>query len=78
MKSTTIWVSEYVKKKLDKIKERNGHKSYDSVLRYLLERAGESDFIAHTGDRPILKEGDFIKIGDKCYKVVEVKKICSE
>jgi len=41
MKSTTIWVSEYVKKRLDEIKERNGHKSYDSVLRYLLERAGE-------------------------------------
>ena len=76
MKSTTIWISEYVKKKLDKIKERNGHKSYDSVLRYLLERAGESDFIA--SDRPILKEGDFIKIGDKYYKVVEVKKTCSE
>jgi len=33
MKSTTIWVSEYVKKRLDEIKERNGHKSYDSVLR---------------------------------------------
>jgi len=33
----TIEVSEYVKKKLDEIKEREQHKSYDSVIRVLLE-----------------------------------------
>ena len=39
--TTTIQVSEYVKSKLDKIKKRNGHTSYDSVLRYLLNKGGE-------------------------------------
>jgi len=39
--NTTIWVSQYVKEKLEKIKERDKHKSYDSVLRYLLLKAGE-------------------------------------
>ena len=38
---TTIQVSDYVKERLDKIKKRNGHTSYDSVLRYLLTRSGE-------------------------------------
>ena len=39
---TTVGLSDYVKKKLDKIKERNGHTSQDSVIRYLLDKAGES------------------------------------
>jgi hypothetical protein len=38
---TTIQVSDYVKKELDKIKKRNGHSTYDSVVRYLLMKAGE-------------------------------------
>jgi len=33
---STLAVSEYVKNKLDQIKLRNGHTSYDSVLRTLL------------------------------------------
>jgi len=32
----TIGISEYVKGKLDDLKRRYGHTSYDSVLRYLL------------------------------------------
>jgi len=42
MDTTTIQVSNYVKKKLDNIKNRNGHSSQDSVLRYLINKAGES------------------------------------
>ena len=38
---TTIWVSRQVKDKLEEIKRRNGHSSFDSVIRYLLMRAGE-------------------------------------
>ena len=34
--------SDYVREKLDKIKKRNGHTSYDSVIRYLLSKAGEA------------------------------------
>lgn len=34
-------VSDYVKEKLDKIKNRNTHTTYDSVIRYLLAKAGE-------------------------------------
>lgn len=37
--TTTIQVSQFVKEKLDRIKERNGHTSMDSVLRYLLNEA---------------------------------------
>jgi len=36
METTTIQISKHVKKKLDELKKRNGHTSYDSVLRYLL------------------------------------------
>ena len=43
---TTIKVSEQVKAALDRIKERNGHTSYDSVIRYLLWRAGEVEEVA--------------------------------
>ena len=43
---TTIKVSEQVKAALDRIKERNGHTSYDSVIRYLLWRAGEGEEVA--------------------------------
>lgn len=39
---TTIQVSEYVKKILDGIKTRNGHTSQDSVVRYLINKAGEN------------------------------------
>lgn len=36
MDKTTIQVSKYVKKKLDEIKERNGHSSMDSTIRSLI------------------------------------------
>jgi len=39
--SRVIRISEHVYKKLKEIKERNGHTSLDSVIRYLLMRAGE-------------------------------------
>lgn len=35
---TSISISKYAKKKLDEIKERNGHTSMDSVIRTLLLR----------------------------------------
>ena len=38
----TVGVSNHVKEKLDNIKKRNGHTSLDSVMRYLLNKAGES------------------------------------
>ena len=41
MKSTTIWVSKQVKERLERIKKRNGHKTFDGVIRYLLMKAGE-------------------------------------
>ena len=41
MKLKLVGVSEQVKKVLDEIKKRNGHTSYDSVIRYLLMKAGE-------------------------------------
>ena len=34
-----IRISKQVKKKLETIKERNGHSSMDSVLRYLINKA---------------------------------------
>jgi predicted glycosyltransferase len=34
-------LSDYIMQKLETIKERDGHKSLDSVLRYLLSKAGE-------------------------------------
>jgi len=74
MNMPLIRVSEQVKEKLEEIKKGDGHTSVDSVLRYLLERAGESDFIACIGNYPILKEGDYFKIGDEYYKVVKVEK----
>jgi len=40
---TTVQVSDYVKHLLDGIKKRNGHSSFDSVIRHLLEKAGETD-----------------------------------
>lgn len=39
----TIKVSDQVKKKLDDIKERNGHTSMDSVVRYLLTKSKEME-----------------------------------
>ena len=45
-RSVSIKVSEQVKAALDRIKERNGHTSYDSVIRYLLWRAGEVEEVA--------------------------------
>jgi len=39
--TTTVQVSEYVKKILDGIKMRNGHTSMDSVIRHLINKAGE-------------------------------------
>jgi|YelNatPaOPRAMG01_1025707.scaffolds.fasta_scaffold614552_1 predicted CopG family antitoxin len=33
-----IKVSEYVYFKLNELKERDGHKSFDSVIRYLIDR----------------------------------------
>jgi len=36
-----IKVSEQVKAKLEAIRNRNGHKSMDSVIRYLLMKVGE-------------------------------------
>ena len=41
MGGTTIWVSKQIKGVLDEIKKRNGHTTYDSVIRYLLMKAGE-------------------------------------
>jgi len=38
---TTILVSLKTKRMLDRIKERNGHTSLDSVIKYLLMKAGE-------------------------------------
>lgn len=38
---TTIQLSRYVQKRLEDIKNRNGHTSYDSVIRYLLNKTGE-------------------------------------
>jgi len=38
---SALRVSEYVKEKLDKIKKRDKHTTYDSVVRYLLLKAGE-------------------------------------
>ena len=35
-KSTTIWVTNHVKKQIDDIKDRNGHQTYDSLLRHLI------------------------------------------
>jgi len=40
-----IGVSEYVKDRLESIKKRNGHTSFDSVIRYLLTRSGEDSII---------------------------------
>jgi len=34
--NTTIWISKKVKQQLDDIKERNAHKTYDSLIRYFL------------------------------------------
>ena len=34
--STTIWVTKHVKGQIDAIKERNGHQTYDSIMRYFL------------------------------------------
>lgn len=34
--NTTIWLTKHVKGQIDSIKERNGHKTYDSLLRHLL------------------------------------------
>jgi len=39
----TIGLSDQVKERLIEIKERDGHTSFDSVLRYLLRRAGENE-----------------------------------
>jgi len=39
MNDTTIHLSNYVKKKLEKIKEEEEHKSFDSVIRTLLKEA---------------------------------------
>jgi hypothetical protein len=36
-----IRITQKVQEKLDEIKKRNGHQSYDSVIRYLLEKSGE-------------------------------------
>jgi predicted CopG family antitoxin len=41
MNGKTIKVSQQVYDKLESIKQRNGHTSVDSVLRYLLMKAGE-------------------------------------
>jgi predicted CopG family antitoxin len=41
MNGKTIKVSQQVYEKLKSIKQRNGHTSVDSVLRYLLTKAGE-------------------------------------
>jgi len=41
MSEIFIRVSDYVKENLERIKERDKHKSYDSVIRYLLLRSGE-------------------------------------
>ena len=41
MDDKQIRVSDYVHSKLKAIKERDNHKSYDSVIRYLLMKAGE-------------------------------------
>ena len=34
--STTIWVTNHVKGQIDAIKKRNGHQTYDSLMRYFL------------------------------------------
>ena len=34
--NTTIWISKKVKRQLEEVKKRNGHKTYDSLLRHLL------------------------------------------
>jgi len=34
----TVSVSEFVKRELDELKEDEGHRSYDSVIRLLIER----------------------------------------
>jgi len=39
--SRVIRVSDYVYERLMEIKNRNGHTSLDSVIRYLLMKAGE-------------------------------------
>ena len=35
-KGTTIWVSKYVKDRLDSLKIRNGHTSMDSLMRAMI------------------------------------------
>lgn len=37
-----IIVSDFVKQKLEAIKERDQHKSIDSIIRFLLHKAGEA------------------------------------
>lgn len=39
---TTIQVSDHVKAQLDEIKERNGHTSMDSVVRFLISEGARS------------------------------------
>jgi len=41
MDDRQIRVSDYVYGRLEAIKKRDSHKSYDSVIRYLLMKAGE-------------------------------------
>jgi len=43
MEGTTVKVSNQVKKVLDNIKNRNGHSSMDSVIRYVLIKAKEME-----------------------------------
>lgn len=43
MEGTTVKVSNQVKKVLDDIKDRNGHSSMDSVIRYVLIKAKEME-----------------------------------
>ena len=41
MDDRMVRVSDYVYERLEIIKRRDGHKSFDSVIRYLLMKAGE-------------------------------------
>jgi len=51
--STAITISKYVKEKLDKIKEKENHKSYDSVVRRLLS---QREFLYHKETVKALEE----------------------
>ncbi|MHA1263499.1 MAG: hypothetical protein ACTSSA_15735, partial [Candidatus Freyarchaeota archaeon] len=42
---TTIWLSIKVKEELDKIKDRNGHSNYDSVLRFLINNSKDYELL---------------------------------